>query len=153
MGLALIEDFPGRAGLHKDPEHLLRPAGPVIDLGVELSVGKGPGAPLAKLDIGQGVQAAGLPVFFDIRRPLLHAPAALDQERLIAVLRQKKGAEKACRPRSDDNRPVTHDLPAAIGKSVDPARGQGHILVFQTPDQDGLLPLLHPRVHIHRIDV
>ena len=153
MGFSLIEDGFRSAGADKGAQHLQGAAGAVIDLGVQLPVRECPCAALSELYVRDSVQNAGLPVFLDISCAVLHFPAALDDKRLISVLRQIQGAEKARRTCADDNGPVGQLFTSAGRKPIAVHGSLRHIFVPEAPHKRGLLPGADSHVHIYCIHV
>lgn len=66
--------------------------------GVELSVGKGAGAPLSKLHVGPGIQHAGAPEVLHIRRSMLHASSPFQHNGPQTRPGQHQSGEQPRRP-------------------------------------------------------
>ena len=82
----------------------------------ELAVAEGAGAPFAEEVVAFGVERPALVEAANVGDPILDGPAALQDQRAIAVLRQQIAGEEAGRSRADDHRPMR-----AAGASPAPA--------------------------------
>ena len=82
MGMRLGEDFLRRAGLDEFGQHLAAQMARVLDLAVELAVGKSAGAAFAELDIGFRRQHAIAPQGPGVLGALAHRLAALQDDGL-----------------------------------------------------------------------
>jgi hypothetical protein len=99
-----IKDFRRRAGFDKFLEHLAAVVLGVLDLAVELAIGKGAGAALAKLDVRLGVEHLLSPQPPGILRALADGLATLEDDRPEAALRQNQRGKDAGRAKADDDR-------------------------------------------------
>ena len=148
MGMGLGEDFLRRASLDELGQHLAAQIARILDLAVELAVGKSSGAAFAELDIGFRIENRAPPQAPGILGALAHHLAALQDDGPKAGLRQDQGGEKPARPRADHQRP----LQMVIGEF---RRCLGHGAVFHVgrgTDVPGRAAFVLQR-HIHRIDV
>jgi hypothetical protein len=102
--LAHIENFLRRAGLDEFRQHLAAAVARVLDLAVELAVGKGAGAAFAELNIGIGIEFAPAPEGEGVDRALAHDLAALEHERAETHLGEDKGGEQAAGAGADHHR-------------------------------------------------
>ena len=153
MGLTLIEDVPGRAGLGEYSQDLTAPACLVIDLGVQFSVRKSAGAAFSELYIGRGIQNPGLPIPLDIPAPVLHAASPLKKERPVSVLCKHQCAEKSCGTCSDHNRSVGHLLTSRAGKAVKLLLHCGDLFAAKPRRQPAVFFETVSEFHIHCVDV
>ena len=98
MGLGVGQDLLRRAagGQRLQDEAV---AG-VLGAGVQLAVGKGPGAAFPELDVAAGVQLPGGPEPLHIGPALLHGPAPLQQDGPQAGPGQHQGGEQSGRSRA-----------------------------------------------------
>ena len=101
----------------------------VLDAGIELAIGKRPGAALAELHVALRIERSAVPEGVDVARALVHAFAALDDQR---------GKAHACkRQRREQPRRAEADHQRAMGK--DARRGQrarrGRGKLFAAPGQ------------------
>jgi hypothetical protein len=101
--LADIEDFRRRAGLDEFGEHLAPAPARVLDLAVELAVGKGAGAALAELDVRFRIE---LPLRQRPQVSWVRSRTALPRSRISgeAHLRQQQAGEEAAGPGADHHR-------------------------------------------------
>ena len=116
-------------------EDLVRAPGFVIDLCVQLSVGKGSGAALPELHVRNRIQSAFSPELLHGRGARLHHVSPFEDQGAITVLRQIQGAEEAGRPGADDDRPVTQCFCPGIRERIRADRCQSYIFIFQAVDQ------------------
>ncbi|MNZ81480.1 hypothetical protein D3C78_1001490 [compost metagenome] len=99
-----VEDLFRRAGLDELLQHLAAEEVGVLDLAVQLAVGEGPGAALAELHVGLGVEHALAPQAPGVLGALAHFLAALEDDRAKAHLRQQQAGEDAARTEADHQR-------------------------------------------------
>ena len=104
VGLGLVEDFLRCAHAVEGFQHLA--AALILDAGVELAIGKGACAALAKLHVAGGVERSARPEGLHIRRTGIHIPAPFDHQRLQPRLRQAQRGEQARRAHAADHRAV-----------------------------------------------
>ena len=102
VGLVLVEDVRRGPRLHQGAEHGGN-AG-VVGAGGQLAVGEGARAPLSELHVGGGIQHAGGPELFHVRRPLLHRAAPLQHDGGQAVPGQEQGGEQPRRAHARHHR-------------------------------------------------
>src|SRR5262249_58868979 len=74
--LAHVENFRRRASFHELREHLASEVARILDLAVELAVGKGPGATFAELDVGFRIEHRLAPEAPGVPGALAHRLAA-----------------------------------------------------------------------------
>ena len=91
-----------RTCLHKQLQNICHLR--IIDARCQLTVGKSSGSALAKLHVRRRVEVAGAPEALHILHALCHRLAALQQKRLIAMLRQLQSCQKSRRTCADNHR-------------------------------------------------
>ena len=104
MGLADVKNFRRRTGLDEFGEDLAPPEVWVLDLAVELAVGKGAGAAFAELDIGLRIELALAPQAESVLGAFAHRLAALQDDRTEAHLRQDQGGKQPAGTAADHDR-------------------------------------------------
>jgi len=104
VGLGLPEDLLRRPRRRQIGQHLPGPG--IMGTGIELAVGKGPGAPLPELHVGFRVQHPGLVEALHVPLPLLHRAAPLQQDRHGAGPGQGQGGKEPRRARAAHHRPL-----------------------------------------------
>ena len=128
----------------------------VLRPGVQLAVGEGARAALAKLDVGGGVEASGFPEGLHVPPPLLHALAPFQHNGPRAALCQHQRAEQSRRARAHHHGAQPWGFHRS-GQRVDrgniagdvliPAPPQRRCFVFDAhrhrPDQPYTLPGVH----------
>ena len=126
--LGVVKDLLLRAVLVKLPQH---PGdAPVVRAGVELAVGKGPGAALAELDVVLLVQLAAGAEALDRRKTGIDVAAALEHDRPRPRVSEQQGGEHARRTEADDDGTLgASDLRDRI--FFFPVRGHVGALVFR----------------------
>jgi len=102
--LADVKNLGRCAGLDEFGEHLARAPGRILDLAVELAVGKGTGAALAELDIGFGIELALAPQPPGVLGALAHGLAAFQDQGPEAHLRQQQAGKQAAGTGTDYHR-------------------------------------------------
>ena len=95
MGVRMHQDFRRRSGLHELFHHLAAQVAGILDLTVELAVGKRAGAALAELDVRLGMQHLAPPQAPGVLGASAHLPAALQHDRTKTHLRQHQGGKDA----------------------------------------------------------
>ena len=144
MGMGLGEDFLRRAGLDEFGQHLAAQMARVLDLAVELAVGKSAGAAFAELDIGFRVEHRAPPQAPGVLGALAHHLAALQDDGAKTRLRQDQRGEQAARARRRS--------PAGAGMSAG-ALATGLVFhVGRGPRVLGRAAFVLQR-HVHGIDV
>jgi hypothetical protein len=103
--LAHEQDFLGRAGLHELAHDLAAVELRVLDLAVELAVGKQPRPALAELDVRFGREDLLAPEAPGVLRATSHVASAFEHNRLETHLREQRG-EQPTRTETDDDRPL-----------------------------------------------
>ena len=103
MRMRLGQDFGRRARLDEFGQHLAVEVARILDPAVELAVGKGARAALAKLDVRFGVEHAAPPQIPRILGALAHHLAAIEDDRAEPHLREDQSDEQTARPRADDD--------------------------------------------------
>ena len=111
MGFCVIEDFLWRTAADQLLQNKAVPE--ILSAGVQLAVGKGPGAALSELYVRFRVQNAGFPERIDTFLSLFCRFAALQNERTVAMLCENIGTKKSCRTASDNNY-VLHNFPPRL---------------------------------------
>ena len=104
MRLADIQNFGRRAGLDEFRQHLAAAPGGVLDLAVQLAVGKRAGPALAELHVRFRVQHPSPPQPPGIARPLPHLLAAIQDNGAKTHLRQDQRGEQPARSGADHHR-------------------------------------------------
>ncbi len=104
MGVRLGQDLRGGAGPHELGQHLAAEMARVLDLAVELAVGKGACPALAELHVGFRVELAPPPQAPGVPGALADQLAALQDDRAEPHLREDQPGEQAARPRPDHDR-------------------------------------------------
>ena len=102
--LADEKDFLGGAGLDELVQDLAAMMLRVLDLAVELAVGKGPGAAFAELYVGLGVEHVLAPQAPGVLGALAHFLAALENDRLEAHLCEQQAGKDPAGPEADHQR-------------------------------------------------
>jgi hypothetical protein len=90
---AHVQDFCGCASLNKLCQHLAAEKARVLDLAVELAIGKGPGAAFAELNIRFGIQHGLAPQTERVFGALAYRLAALEYQRTKSHLREYETRE------------------------------------------------------------
>ena len=137
MRLADVEDFFRRAGLDELVQDFATVEFRVLDLAVELAVGKGPGAALAELHIGLGVEHAFTPQAPGVLGALAHFLAALEDDRLEAHLRQQQAGKNAAGAKTDHDRAFGQPLRRLAHYVVADVRRRVDVTVIGEPEQQG----------------
>ena len=106
MGMCLGKNFFRRTGAHEFGQHLAAKMARVLDLAVELAIGKSAGAAFAELHIGFRIQHRLAPQAPGILRAFAHDLAALQDDGAKAGLRQDQACEQTARPCADHQRPL-----------------------------------------------
>ena len=99
-----VEDLGRRAGLDEFLQHLAPVMLRVLDLTVQLAVGKGAGAALAELHVRVRVEFALAPQAPGVLGAFADDLAALEDDRAKPHLRQQQAGEQAARAGADDQR-------------------------------------------------
>ena len=145
VGLGIKKDILPRPRRHKLLQY---PADSrIIDPGIQLSVGKSPGAPLTKLHIGMGVQFAGLPECLYLLVPGQRILSPLQYDGASPRQGQDQSGKHPGGTKADHHRPVL--LRLCLRHPVAVHRGRTHPLA-PAPFEDLVFAGLECR--IHRID-
>ena len=148
MGLG--QDLGRGAGLDELGQHLAPQMAGVLDLAVELAVGKGARPALAELHIALGIERAPAPQAPGILGPLAHDLAAVEDDRPQPHLRQDQTGEQAAGSRADHHRPRPAPAPGRGGDEFVVGVGRRpHMRVVGEAGQHGGLVLER---RVHRID-
>jgi hypothetical protein len=99
-----VEDFLRRARLDELGQHLAAEMARILDLAVELAVGKRPCPALAELHVGFRVEHVLAPQAPGVLGALAHRLAALQYDRPETHLRQYQRGEDPARAETDDDR-------------------------------------------------
>ena len=126
------------------------PQAGVLGTGVQLPVGKGPGAALAELDIGLRVQKPRGPKTLHIRLTRLHGAAPLQEDGPLARLRQHQGGEEPRRARSHHDGRDLRRWPDRRGAVLRPRFQEDGLLTPAAPEDGGLIVHRHPNGVHHR---
>ena len=102
MGLGVIEDLLRRTAADQLLQNKAVPE--ILGAGVQLAVGKGPGAALSELNVAGEVQLSGGPEALHIGRAVLHAAAPLQQNGPCACSCQYQRGKQARRSRTHHHR-------------------------------------------------
>ena len=121
----------------------------VLDLAVELAVGKGAGAAFAELHVGFGVEHALAPQAPGVLGALAHRLAALQHDRPEAHLRQHQRGEDAAGAEADDDRAFGQLLGRMADEVVVHVRRRCEVAVVAEFLQQRSL-VLH--FHVDRVD-
>ena len=130
MGVGSVQNFFGRTGLHELLHHLASEVARVLDLAVQLAVGKRAGAAFAELHIALRVELAFAPQAPGIFGSLAHGFAAFQNNWLEAHLRQHQRGKNAAGPKAHHHgtfvasggpiaRGVGGRLPCHVGRGLD----------------------------------
>ena len=146
MGLGIVGDALGRAVGGKLGEHEADAF--IVRAGVQLAVGKGPGAALAELHVVLGVQLAAAAQALDGQRTRVHILSALEHDRPHSGARQQQRGEH---PRGAK---AHHDGPRAV------RRGRGDRVFLLDIGGDTFVPdtaqralLAAAQLHGHSADI
>src|SRR6185369_3789894 len=105
VGFAHVQDFCGCASLDELCQHLAAEKARILDLAVELAIGKGPGAAFAELNIRFGIQRGLAPQTDRVFGALAYRLPALEYQRTKSHLREYETREQAARAGPDHHRP------------------------------------------------
>ena len=103
--LGLPQDLFGRTGGDELGQYLAALVARILDLAVELAVGKGAGAALAELDIGFGAKDAAPPQRPGVLGALAYDGAAFEYDRPEATLGEDQRRQQAAGTGADHHRP------------------------------------------------
>ena len=104
MRLADVEDFLGSACFDELVEYFASVVPGILDLAVQLAIGKGSGTPFAELHIGFRVKGALLPEAPGVPGALAHGLAAFEDQRAQAHLREHQRSQDSARAGTDNDR-------------------------------------------------
>ncbi len=108
MGMGFGENFLRRAGLYELGENLAAQISRILDLAVELAVGKCPGAAFAELDIGFRIQHRAPPQAPGVLGTLAHHLATLQDDGAKTRLRQDQAREQPAGAGADHQRALVN---------------------------------------------
>jgi hypothetical protein len=149
VGMRFGEDFRRGARLDEFDQHLATQVAGVLDLAVELAVGKRACAAFAELHIRFRVQNAASPKAPGVLGPLTDHLAPVQDKGTKAHLRQDQACEQTARPGADHHRSRTDRLRRAADEPiVGVRRGLNPRIVPQPRQRRRLLP----QTHIDRVD-
>ena len=139
VGLVDEQDLGRRAGLDEFGEHLAPAVPRVLDLAVELAVGKGAGAAFAELHVGFRIENPLAPEPEGVDGALADLLAALQDDRAESHLRQQQAREEAAGPHADHHRPH-RQIPRRLGyEAIGGVRRRPDMRVAAKPPEDLLL--------------
>ncbi len=104
MRVADIEDFLGSAGLDEFVQHFAAQMARILDLAIQLAVGKCPRAAFAELHVGLRVEHALTPQPEGVLCSFANCLAALQDQRSITHLGQQEAGKQAGWPHADHDR-------------------------------------------------
>ncbi len=149
MRLGFGQDFGRRAGADELGEHLAAQEPRVLDLAVELAVGKGAGAALAELHVGFWIQNPPPPQAPGVLGPLAHDLAAVQDDRPESHLGENQPREQATRAGADHHWARSGGLRRPGDEAV---AGVGRRLDAAVPGEARQHFGLVPQGDVHRID-
>ena len=146
MGFCVIEDLLRRTAADQFLQNKAVPE--VLSAGVQLAVGKGPGAALSELNVAGEVQLSGGPEALHIGSAVLHAAAPLQQNGPCACSCQYQRGKQARRSRTHHHRRYFrrgHRLRELIDR---PGGRLGNVLVPAAAEHGSFVR----RLNLHGVD-
>ena len=139
--LADIHDFVRRTGLYEFFQHLAAVVVGVLDLAVQLAVGKGPRAALAELHVGLGIEHVLAPQAPGVLGALAHFLAPFQHDRPESHLGEQQSGKDAARTEADHQRALCRLLLGSDGQRlVAHVRGDAKVAVIvQARQQRGFV--------------
>ena len=104
MRLGIVSDTFLRTVLYHLFQHKVKPR--IVDPGIELSIGKGPGSAFPELNIAAGIQRTSVEEFFSFSRTGLSVCALFDDNGFQSCPGKYQSGKDPRRSESDDDRPA-----------------------------------------------
>ena len=147
--LVEVENFRRRTGLNEFSKHLASVILGVLDLAVQLAIGKRAGTALAELHVGFRIEFAPAPQAEGVPGALTHRFAALQDDRTQAHLRQDQTGEEAAGSGADHHRTLRRFFPCLGHEVIRHVRGACHVGVAPEARQRCILVA---QFNIHGVD-
>ena len=136
--LAQVENFFRRAGAYEFLHDLASQVARVLDLAVELAVGKRAGAAFAELDVGFRIQHLLAPQSPGVLGPFAHGLAAFENDRAKAHLCQNQSGHQSARAEADDDRAFAEASRSLGGEAIVQIGGRDDFCVVLQAQAEGL---------------